>query len=48
MSALHDGLLGLVNKLLAKLLLVEALNLPFPLFLDDLDHVTLIFWLENW
>lgn len=47
-AALHDRLLALVVGALAVLFLVQPVDFALPLLLDDLDHVALVFRLENW
>ena len=48
MPALHYRLFVLICWSLSQLLLIKSLHLPLPFFLDYLDHVALIFWLEYW
>lgn len=46
-AALNDALLVIGELFFAELLLVEAIDLSLPLFLDNLDHVALVLWLED-
>jgi len=47
MAALDDGFLDCVDLTLACFLLIQSLYFPFPLFLNNLDHIALVLRLEN-